>query len=73
MIDDTLKSQIDLFKSVFKGREDIFAVRWEKGSKNGYMPAYLYDVYRYRIHKMNGGTLQNFNRKSVPPFPLKFR
>jgi hypothetical protein len=33
MNDDNLKSQVDLFKSIFKGREDIFAVRWEKGSK----------------------------------------
>jgi len=41
MIDDTLKSQIDLFKSAFKGREDVFAFCREKGSKNGYMPAYL--------------------------------
>jgi len=26
MIDNTLKSQIDLFKSVFKGKEDVLAV-----------------------------------------------
>jgi len=40
MIDDILKSQIEIFKSVFKGREDVFAIRWEKGNKSGYMPAY---------------------------------
>ncbi len=68
MIEDTLKSQIDLFKSVFKGRDDVFAVRWEKGNKSGYMPAYLYDVYRYRIHKMKGGTLQNFTEKTYLPY-----
>ena len=68
MIEDSLKSQIDLFKSVFKGREDVFAVRWEKGNKSGYMPAYLYDVYRYRIHKMKGGTLQNFTEKTFLPY-----
>ncbi|MCB0397747.1 MAG: hypothetical protein KDD36_13915 [Flavobacteriales bacterium] len=33
--------KLNLFKSLFKGREGVFAVRWEKGSKNGYMPAYL--------------------------------
>lgn len=53
-------NNIQLFKSVFTGREDVFAVRWEKGSKSGYMPAYFYDPYRYRVHKMNGGTFQNY-------------
>jgi hypothetical protein len=56
-------NNIQLFKSVFTGREDVFAVRWEKGSKNGYMPAYFYDPYRYRAHKMNGGTFQNYADK----------
>ena len=53
-------NNIELFKSVFTGREDVFAVRWEKGNKSGYMPAYFYDPYRYRVHKMNGGTFQNY-------------
>ena len=43
--------QIQLIKSLFKGREDVFATRWEKGSKSGYMPAYYYDPYMYRLHK----------------------
>ena len=68
MIDDNIKSQIDLFKSVFKGRDDIFAVRWEKGNKSGYMPAYQYDIYRYRMHKMKGGTFQNFTEKTYLPY-----
>ncbi|OFX17972.1 MAG: restriction endonuclease subunit R, partial [Bacteroidetes bacterium GWA2_31_9] len=55
---------INLFLSLFKGREDIFAVRWEKGNKSGYMPAYFYDPYRLRAHKMNGGTFQTFTEKS---------
>ncbi|MGG7036412.1 MAG: hypothetical protein ACI7YS_14630 [Flavobacterium sp.] len=25
------------------GREDVFAVRWKKGNKSGYMPAFFYD------------------------------
>lgn len=56
--------QIQLFRSLFKGREDVFAVRWEKGNKSGYMPAYFYDPYRLRAHKMSGGTFQNFTDKS---------
>ena len=61
-------NNIQLFKSVFTGREDVFAVRWEKGSKSGYMPAYFYDPYRYRVHKMNGGTFQNYADKEYLPF-----
>ncbi len=52
------------FLSLFKGREDVFAVRWEKGNKSGYIPAYFYDPCRLRAHKMNGGTFQNFTEKS---------
>ena len=57
-------SHIQLFKSLFKGRENVFAVRWEKGNKSGYMPAFFYDPYRLRVHKMNGGTFQGFTEKS---------
>ncbi|MFV5703402.1 TOTE conflict system archaeo-eukaryotic primase domain-containing protein [Flavobacterium sp. XS2P12] len=64
-------NNIQLFKSVFAGREDVFAVRWEKGSKSGYMPAYFYDPYRYRAHKMNGGTFQNYADKEYLPFTEK--
>jgi len=55
---------INLFRSLFKAREDVFAIRWEKNSKSGYMPAYFYDPYRLRVHKINGGTFQNFTEKS---------
>lgn len=60
-------SQIQIFKSLFKGREDVFAIRWEKGNKNGYMPAYFYDPYLYRSHKMKGGTFQNYSDKTYLP------
>jgi superfamily II DNA or RNA helicase len=55
---------INTFRSLFKGREDVFAVRWEKENKSGYMPAVFYDPYRLRAHKMSGGTFQNFSEKS---------
>ncbi len=63
-----LTPNVHLFRSLFKGREDVFAVRWEKGNKSGYMPAYFYDPYRLRAHKMNGGTFQNFTEKSYLKF-----
>jgi len=58
------QEHINLFRSLFKGREDVFAIRWEKNSKSGYIPAYFYDPYRFRAHKINGGTFQNFTEKS---------
>ena len=63
-MDEKFLNQIQLFKSVFKGREDVFAVRWEKESKSGYMPAYFYDPYIYRLHKIKGGTFQNYKDKT---------
>jgi len=60
----SVSSQIQTFRSLFKGREDVFAVRWEKGNNSGYMPAYFYDPYRLGAHKMKGGTFQNFTEKS---------
>lgn len=63
-MNESLSNKIQLFKSVFKCREDVFAIRWEKGKKSGYMPAYHYDPYMYRAHKMKGGTFQNYNDKA---------
>jgi hypothetical protein len=31
--------KLKLFKSLFRGREDVYALRWEKGEKHGYAPA----------------------------------
>lgn len=66
-----LHEQVQLFKSVFKGREDVFAIRWEKparpsggGNKSGYMPAYSFDPYFYRAHKAKGGTFQSYKDKT---------
>ncbi len=64
----TQQEQITLFRSLFKGREDVFAIRWEKENKSGYMPAYFYDPYRLKAHKMKGGTFQNFTEKKHLPF-----
>ena len=60
-------SLIGLYKSLFKGREDVFAIRWEKGNKSGYMPAYQYDPYMFRLHKKNGGTFKNYKDKTYLP------
>ena len=43
--------QIRIFLSLFKGREDEFAIRWGKDGKSGYMPAYdlNWDVIYFRF------------------------
>jgi superfamily II DNA or RNA helicase len=64
---DNLVAHISVFRSLFKGREDVFAIRWEKGSNSGYMPAYFFDPYRYKAHVIRGGTFQNFAEKSYLP------
>lgn len=58
-----MNEKLTIFKSLFKGREDIYATRWEKGSKNGYSPAYTFDPYYYKMHRMKGGTFQNYDNK----------
>lgn len=66
--------RLDLFRNLFKGREDVFAIRWEKpastsggGNKSGYMPAYQYDPYMYRLHTMKGGTFKDYTNKTYRP------
>lgn len=56
--------RLNLYKSLFKGREDVFALRWEKGGKSNYTPAYSFDPHRYRLHQMKGGTFQTFTDKT---------
>jgi superfamily II DNA or RNA helicase len=55
--------QIALFQSLFKGREDAFAIRWEKDGKSGYMPAYDLNWDEFAKHKARGGTLKDFPDK----------
>lgn len=55
--------QINRFKSLFKGREDVFAIRWERDGKKGYIPAYDMDWNEYKAHKAAGGSLKDFKNK----------
>lgn len=56
---------ISLFRSVFKGRDDAFAIRWQRGNKSGYVPAYIFDPELLKLHKRNGGTFQNYPNKQL--------
>lgn len=35
----------------------------KRGTKNGYSPAYTFDPYSYKMHRMKGGTFQNYANK----------
>ena len=63
-----MNRETNLIRTIFKSREDVFATYWQKGNKSGYMPVYHYDPYRYRLHKMNGGTFKTFHEKTYLPF-----
>ena len=41
----------------------MFAVRWEREGKSGYMPAYDLDWTEFAKHKAQGGTLKDFAAK----------
>jgi len=63
----TYIDHIESFKSLFKGREDIYAIRWEKDNKSGYMPAYKVDWNDYKIHKSKGGSFKDYSKKEYQP------
>lgn len=61
------KTNLMLFKSLFRGRDDVYAVRWEKDGKGDYMPAYKIDWTDYNQHKTKGGTFANYDKKEYLP------
>ena len=63
-----INRHIQLFQSLFKGRKDVYARRWVRGDKNGYMPAYDVNWEAYEKHKAQGGTFQNFKDKTPAEF-----
>ena len=67
MYNEDYHFKLQIIKSLFIGREDIFAIRWEKNEKSGYMPAYQYDPYLYKLHRMKGGSFKDYKNKSYQP------
>lgn len=61
------KESLYVFMSLFKGKQDVFAIRWEKDNRSGYMPAYDLNWEEFAIHKANGGILKDFANKSYSP------
>lgn len=64
-------TNIQLYKSLFRGRTDIYAVRWEKEGRSGYMPAYKVDWTDYNKHKAQGGTFKDYKNKEYLPYDEK--
>jgi len=60
--------KIGVYKSLFRGRDDTYAVRWEKEGRTGYMPARKVDWSNYDKHKAQGGTFKNYQHKEDLPF-----
>lgn len=58
---------LNLFKSLFRGRDDVYAIRWEKDGRGGYMPAYKVDWSDYNQHKAKGGNFANYDKKEYLP------
>jgi len=61
------EEQLNLYMSLFRGRNDIYAKRWEKYGKSGYVPAYRFDWNEYLSHKARGGNFKDFTNKEVIP------
>jgi hypothetical protein len=61
------KESLHVFMSLFRARQDVFAIRWERDGRSGYTPAYDLNWDEFAIHKTNGGTLKDFVNKSYSP------
>jgi hypothetical protein len=59
--------KIQLFRSLFRGRDDVFAKRWEKGGRSGYGPEYSFDWQEFNAHRAQGGSLKDFEHKIACP------
>jgi len=57
----TSDEKIRRFRTLFRGREDVYAVRWEaKGGKSGYSPAYVKDGHTWFKSKVEAKQKRNF-------------
>ena len=59
--------QLELFMSLFRGRADVYARRWEKDGRSGYSPAYDFNWDEFMTHKRRGGSMKDFENKKLIP------
>ena len=67
MIVSISDEQLELYQSLFRGRTDVYARRWEKNGRSGYSPAYQFDWDKFLAHKRQGGTMATFEQKTAIP------
>ncbi len=63
----TNQEKLLLYKSIFRGRSDVYPRRWEKGEKSGWTPAYSFDWNEFNAHRARGGTMKDFESKTLCP------
>jgi hypothetical protein len=59
------KQKIELFSSLFRGRTDVYARRWERDGRSGYSPAYEFNWDEFMAHERRGGSLKDFENKRL--------
>jgi superfamily II DNA or RNA helicase len=57
--------KIKLYRSLFRGRDDVFARR--STTTNAYFPEYILNWDEFNAHKANGGKMANFANKAPAP------
>ena len=53
--------------SLFRGRTDVYARRWEKEERSGYSPAYNFNWDEFMAYKRRGGSMKDFENKKLIP------
>src|SRR3989338_1027121 len=61
------EQQLELYMSLFRGRTEVYARRWEKDGRSGYSPAYEFNWDEFMAHKRRGGSMKNFGNKKIVP------
>ena len=61
------EQQLEQYMSLFKGRTDVHARRWEKEGRSGYSPAYEFNWDEFLAHKARGGSMKDFENKKLLP------
>lgn len=63
--------RVNIFKSLFRGRNDVYAERWERNGKSGYRPVYNVDWNGFQEFVAQGGTFAVYSKKSYAPLDDK--
>jgi hypothetical protein len=66
----TPQQKVDIFRNLFKGREDVFAVRWEKQDKSasGYTPVCLNEWKQGLCNKLQRKKCKDCDNKAYAHF-----